>query len=376
MRIAVVRQRYNPYGGAERFVARALAALEKQGAQVTLVAREWKDGGAARTLKVDPFYVGRLWRDRGFARAACARLATAGFDLVQSHERLACCDIYRAGDGVHRQWLENRARAAGALARLADTLSPYHRYVLDAEAALFASPRLKAVICNSRMVRDEIVRGFRVAPEKLRVIYNGVDLEDFSPARRESLRDAARAGLGVQPRDTVFLFVGSGFARKGLDTAIDALAQASFRGFRLVVAGRDREAARFAARAERAGLGERVRFLGATEDVRPLYAAADCLILPTRYDPFPNTVLEALAMGLPAIVGRRCGAAEIIQPGVNGWVCEPDDAAGLGRLMHEADRALREGTIGTAPRSSAERFGLADMAEQLVALYRELAPQR
>jgi UDP-glucose:(heptosyl)LPS alpha-1,3-glucosyltransferase len=255
-------------------------------------------------------------------------------------------------------------------------MSAYHRYVCDAERRMFEHPRLRAVICNSRMVRDEIVREFRVEPEKLRVIYNGVDLQDYSPARRESLREAARAGLGAAARDTVFLFVGSGFARKGLDTAIDALAQASFRGFRLVVAGRDRDAARYAGRAERAGLGERARFLGAADDVRPLYAAADCLILPTRYDPFPNTVLEALAMGLPAIVGRRCGAAEIIQPGVNGWMCEADDAAGLARLMHEADRALREGGIGAAPRSSVERFGLDSMAGELVSLYRELAPQR
>src|SRR2546430_15219930 len=101
---------------------------------------------------------------------------------------------------------------------------------------------------------------------------------------------------------------------------------------------RAREAARSAARP--APPADGVVSLGARDAVRPLYAAADCLILPSRYDPFPNTVLEAFAMGLPAIVSTHAGAAEIIAQGVNGWVCEPDDAAGGGHPLGEGRRAL------------------------------------
>jgi len=115
-----------------------------------------------------------------------------------------------------------------------------------------------------------------------------------------------------------------------------------------------------------------VRFLGGKEDVRPFYAAADCLILPSRYDPFPNTALEAFAMGLPAIVSSRCGAAEVIEPGVNGWVCEPDDAAGLARLMHEADHGIRGGALPVGARRTAERYGMDEMAGKLSALYADL----
>ena len=68
-------------------------------------------------IRCEPFYIGRVWRDWGFARSVCAALKTHAYDLVQSHERVACCDVYRAGDGVHRQWLAYRARAAGPLAR-------------------------------------------------------------------------------------------------------------------------------------------------------------------------------------------------------------------------------------------------------------------
>jgi len=228
------------------------------------------------------------------------------------------------------------------------------------------------VICNSRMVRDEIQRAFRVAPEKLHVIYSGVDLEHFHPRLGESLRGKTRAELGCRPRDTLFLFVGSGFARKGLDAAIAAIEQGGNEASWLLVVGRDREEGRYKNLAKNL----KVRFLGGQGDVRPFYAAADCLVLPTRYDPFPNTVLEAFAMGMPAIVSSRCGAAEVVEAGVNGWICEPDDPAGLARLMRAADEALRQGRVGLAARATAERFGIDAMAGRLAELHGTLAATR
>ena len=112
LRLAIVRQRYNAFGGAERFIARALPALERAGADVTLISRKADGWGARRTLRVDPVHVGKVWRDWSFARAARSAWRREGFDLVQSHERIACCDVYRAGDGVHRQWLEYRLQEA------------------------------------------------------------------------------------------------------------------------------------------------------------------------------------------------------------------------------------------------------------------------
>ena len=373
LQVAVVRQRYTPYGGAERFIERALPAMESAGAEVTLIARSAEGWGARKVLRVDPFHLGGWWRDASFARAALRAWRRQGFHVVQSHERIPGCEIYRAGDGVHRRWLEVRRASASFSERLGIALNPRHRWLCAAEKRMFEHPRLRAVICNSRMVREEILQSFRIDAALLHVIYNGVDLEAFRPAERAARRGAARAGLGCSPRDTVFLFVGSGYWRKGLDTAIEALALSGSQAFWLVVAGRDRDASRFVRQAERAGLGARVKFLGARDDVRPLYAAADCLLLPTRYDPFPNTALEALAMGVPAIVSTRCGAAEIVREGENGWVCAPGDAPGLAKRMHEADRALRNPDLGATVRASAEPFGLDAMGRQLGLLYKTLA---
>ena len=84
--------------------------------ELTLLTRRWPRGAPHlfTPVIVNPPYVGRLWRDRGFARAVRAAVATSDATLVQSHERIDCCDIYRAGDGVHAVWLDERLADATA----------------------------------------------------------------------------------------------------------------------------------------------------------------------------------------------------------------------------------------------------------------------
>lgn len=372
MNIALLRQRYNPYGGAERFVSRAATALAAQGATVTVVARDWAGAGhQARWLRCDPFYVGRVWRDAGFARAACAVTRRERFDLVQSHERIDCCDLYRAGDGVHAQWLEYRARGLSPLGRLGLRWHPYHRHVLAAERRLFASPRLQAVICNSRMVRDEVERWFGVDAARLHVIYNGVDLEFFHPGLKNAHRQATRRTLGIAERDRVALFVGSGFERKGLPQLLQALHRANDPSLHLIVVGRDRDERRLAATARALGLDARVHWPGPQGDVRPYYGAADFFALPTLYDPFPNAALEALACGLPVVTTLQCGAAELLEDGRDGFLCRDPHridelAAQLGRAAASAP-AMRP-----SARAAAEPCAIGAMAEALLSLYKSL----
>ena len=314
---------------------------------MTLITRSAEGWGARRVLRVDPFYVGSLWRDWSFARAARDAWRREGFDLVQSHERIPGCDVYRAGDGVHRRWLELRSAAASPLERLGIALNPYHRYVCARREGDVRAPAAARGDLQLAMVRDEIRRGFRIAPEKLHVIYNGVDLEHFHPAPARARCAAPRAPSSAAGRATR---CSSSSARASRARASARRSTRSRRGERgrsgCVVVGTRPRAGAFRRQARSLGLESRVRFLGGSEDVRPLYAAADCLILPSRYDPFPNTALEALAMGLPAIVSSRCGAAEIIEPGVNGWVCEPDDAPGTRAAdARRPTRRLRRGRL-------------------------------
>jgi len=375
LKIALIRQRYNPYGGAERFVERAMTALAKQDVEMTLLARSWLGAeelaGEVRMIRCDPFYIGRVWRDWSFARSVCAALKANAFDLVQSHERIACCDIYRAGDGVHRQWLANRARAAAPLERIALALNPYHLYTKAAEKRLFASASLRAVICNSNMVKEEVRRHFGVAESKLHVIYSGVDLAAFNPALRGEWRARKRAELGIADSAAVFLFVGSGFARKGLPQLLRAMT--GVRGAHLVVVGEDRELASMQGAAGDMKLSSRVHFTGGQDDVKPWYGMADCFVLPTLYDPFPNAALEAMASGLPLITTMQCGAAELIESGAEGYVCRDAlDVVELARCLNLAAASGQALRMGAAARRKVEPLGLAGMAQQLTQLYADL----
>ena len=367
LRIALIRQNYRPDGGAERFVSRALDALAAKGVVVSLFARHWKPQAGIHFELCNPPALGRLVRDWGFARAVCNKLSKRKFDLVQSHERLTCCDVYRAGDGVHRAWLERRGN--GQMRGL-DRISLYHRYLLHTERAMFESPRLRAVICNSHMVKDEILHYFAIDPAKLHVIYSGVDLEIFHPRNR--LGRAERLDLLGIPADApVFLFVGSGFERKGLAPLLQAMAHLAKPAW-LIVLGQDKSAARYRALAEQLGIASRVHWAGAVSDPASWYGLGDALVLPTLYDPFPNVVLEAMASGLAIITSTACGGAELVQEGVQGFVRKHDDVAGLALAMAELLDVERAHTMGLASRNAVSGYSLTAMTEQMLKLYANL----
>lgn len=371
MKIALIRQRYTPFGGAERFVANAVRALRAEGASLTVVTRQWENDGESESLICNPPYLGNLWRDWSFARCVCEALKERPFDLVQSHERIACCDVFRAGDGVHREWLKQRRRVLGPLGRLGVAANPYHRYILAAEKKLFRSPGLKAVICNSRMVKEEIQHYFGLAEEKLHVIYSGVDLEAFHPGLKERHGSKMRAQYDIPENALLFLFVGSGFQRKGLRGLLQAMARLPASSH-LMVVGKDKHLARYREQAKSLGLAGRVHFARGQADPGPFYGAADAFVLPTLYDPFPNTALEAFACGLPVITSSKSGAAELVREGENGFVCDALDSGCLASAMARlADRATRS-RLGAAARETVAHLAPENMARQLLDLYRSL----
>jgi len=374
VRLAIVRQKYNPYGGAERFIERAVTALRaKDDVEVTLMAREWQEAPGYSYWRIDPPYRGSLTRDRGFSSAVIRALATVKgrFDLVQSHERIPGIAIYRAGDGVHATWLAQRARAQSAWERLRVNLNPYHGYVLKQERKMFTHRALQAVICNAQMVRDDITAQFRTLPEKLHVIYNGVDLEAFHP-RMSAARAQTRASIGVAMDAPLFLYVGSGFERKGVARLIEALATLPAPACAVIV-GADKSTPRYQALAERLNVAGRVHFLGARKDLPELYGAADAFVLPTLYDPMPNAALEALACGLPVVTTRQCGVREFIRDGENGYVLDVLDAAGLAQVLGVLAAPQRAAGMREAARASVAHLSLDAMADQLIALYQRLA---
>jgi len=364
-RIIFVRQQFSAFGGAELILDRLLAALAARGQAVALLGRAWPGRADIAFIRCDPPKISRAFRETLFARAACELVAREGAALVQAHERVPCCDIFRAGDGVHAAYLEQKARLQRIGGRIVDRLSLFHRNTLALERKLFASPRLSAVIVNSEMVADDVVRHYGLPPARIHFVPNGIDFARFKLEAREEHRAATRARLGVALDRPVALFVGSGFERKGLRRAIRAAA--ACRDVELWVIGHDRRPDAFAAEAARAGLADRFRLIG-TGDPLPYYAAADAFILPSFYDPFPSTIIEALACGLPVVTTTSCGARDVVQKLDRELVCDVLDDDALTAATRKALALATRPDTARRAHGLAEGFGIDVMVDRMMAV--------
>jgi UDP-glucose:(heptosyl)LPS alpha-1,3-glucosyltransferase len=371
-RIAFVRQRYTAGGGAERIIERAIERLRlRQQVEVTVLARRWPEQAGIKGIRIDPWHMGRTWRDASFERAVEACIARERFDLVQSHERIAGATIFRAGDGIHAGWLERWLPTLPAWRRALVRASPYHRFTLARERRMFADQGLRAVIANSQFVANDVIRHFPSAAPLIRVIRNGVDSTHFHPGLREQHRAATRTALGIPANARALLFLGSGFERKGLATAIRTLATLPT-DVHLVIVGRDRRQGRFRALAHGLGVESRTRWLGAVSDPRPQLGACDAAILPSLYDPMPNSVLESMACGLPVAASTFTGATDLIRHRENGVLAHPLDQAAWNLetawLLDPANTAR----LGVAARTSVEPLTMEAMVDGWTSLYEAL----
>ncbi|MFZ4115872.1 MAG: glycosyltransferase family 4 protein [Chthoniobacterales bacterium] len=309
--IGFVRRGYSTTGGAEAYLKRLAAGILARGYRVVLLGSgEWPTeawpGG-----EVVAFPHHSL---RSFAKEVLEYKKAGKIDLLFSLERVPGCDIFRAGDGVHAAWLERRKIREPAWKRLLSSLMPRHRELLALERELFSPSSSTLVIANSAMVAREIQERFSFPGSHVEIIPNGVPpVALWSPAERHAAREALRIEEGT----FVLLFVGSGWKRKGVAIAIQAVdrlhQQDPNSNVRLWVAGKG---------PSRNYKSKAVRFLGPVQKMELLYSAADLFILPTLYDPFANASLEALAAGLPVITTAANGCAEVIEEGVHGSVIQ------------------------------------------------------
>ena len=368
LRIALIRQKFRFDGGGERIVSHISDILSSHGHDVSLIARQW-EGTNSSVLKCNPPKWTRVQRESLFAKQAITISEQENFDLVQSHERIPGCQVYRAGDGVHRCWLEERSRKMSGWRRWLLFRNHYHRYMLAAEKSMYEDSRLKCVICNAQMVADEIQKQFAINPAKLHVIYNGVDTTRFHP-KLKKYRTRVCNELQISPEQSIGLFVGSGWERKGLTQAIRGL-QASPE-LSLIVLGRDKAQHAFEKLAAKLGVQKQIHFAGVQSDVASYYGAADFFVLPTLYDPFPNSILEAMASGLPILTTTKCGAAEMITNGENGYILDSLDDTGWQNVMQKCSNREQCRSMGLQARSKVEPFTYDAMQQKLTALYDQL----
>jgi UDP-glucose:(heptosyl)LPS alpha-1,3-glucosyltransferase len=367
VRIAFMHRRLAG-GGTEADLRRMAAGLAARGHEVhVFAARADAAPPGVRLRPVPVVRAGRLARLLSFAVTAPRLVARERWDAVVGFGRTPRQDVVRVGGGTHRSYLA-RMEAAGLRARWR---GPYHRAILRLEARALAPGAYRRVLAVSARVGDEVATDYQVPRERIRVLYNGVDLERFHPAHRATLGPALRRALGIVDGQRVCAAIGSGFARKGFDLLLRLWDEAPPPDTVLVLVGDDERLGHY--RRQAGTLGGRVRVTGPRPDVDAVLAVADVACLPSRQEAFGNVVLEACAAGVPVVTTRRAGAAELLAGPLAALVIDdPEDLDALARALAHALGPAHD-ALARAARARAEEFPWDRHLDGLEAMLAEVA---
>ncbi len=357
----------------ERQLAELVLGLRALGHQVTVIGRKCRlpaDSGVVfHRVRAPsrPFVLAYPWflltgslavrRHRRGVVQATGAIVLNRVDVVAVHY---CHQVGPANASRSTRLFRGHVRAAAVLKRLG-------------ERVCFAVNRATAMVCVSEGVAEEVRSNFPALSDRVVTIHNGVDTEAFAPGVRAEQARALREELALGADELVAAFVGSEWERKGLEPAIRALPESG--GWSLVVAGGG-ERERYERLADSLGVGDRVRWLGVTSDVQPVYQLANAFVLPTSYETFSLVTFEAAASGLPIMATPVSGVRELIDDGRNGFLISRDPDSIAERLRELAGDPELRARLGAAARESALGYSWQRMVDRHHELYVSLPSGR
>lgn len=304
--ITIMKSQLAKQGGAEKYARLLADALHKRGHQVRVLTTgpcpdDVPYEVVSTTLK-SKTSVSKVWEFEAFCEETLRNSPT---DIILGLDRNRFQTHLRASSGVHKAYLGHRKAFESGWKNFRHILNPLHTTLLHIEKTGIENPDLKVLFTNSNMVKEEILTHFVIDEKKIEVVHNGVEWEALQESFDQwpAFHDNRRFEL---------LFLGSDFARKGLTPLLHALAKLPSRDLHLSVVGHDKKEAKYKALAQKLGLKHKVTFYGSQSDIRPYLQKADCLVIPSHYDPFANVTVEALAMGLFVVSSKTNGGCEVL----------------------------------------------------------------
>lgn len=334
-KLAFVLSLYFEYGGMQRSMMRIAQECVRRGHEVHVFTGGWQ-GERPDNLEVhllDDRALTNPGRNFRLARKLHEAVRGRDYDCIVGFTKLPGLDVYYAGDPCFAARVEETKSAWYRLL-------PRYRGFARLEADVFAGGKDTEILLFAHQERDKFIRHYGTEPGRFHMLPPGINRERLlADVPDTSQRQALRAELGIGEKDCFVLNIGSRFRTKGVDRAIDALAslpEALRERSSLVVVGGD-DAGPYRRVAQRLGVGDRVVFTGAREDVARFYYAADVLIHPARSENTGTTLIEAMICGLPVLVTENCGFARHVQQANAGLVCTmPYRQEMLNRQLAEA----------------------------------------
>ena len=325
MHIAIIRRKFNPFGGAERFILRTIEGLKNHGVEISIISEKWPTPSnnepteiMCHAISASAIGKSRSSQLKNFQKSVEHILETHHFDLIQSHERLLGADIYRLGDGIHAAWIDRLSKHKPWYQRLWLKIDPFHRHIIATEKKMAEDKQL-IFVANSPLVKEELIKWYKVPEEQITIIENGINTQEFLPSNPTE-KNIAKIKLNLSSSKPLVLFVGSGFERKGAFHLVKAMALLP--NFQAVIIGHDKHLKKLKSLAMTLGLEGQVHIVGPQHDVKTYLQAADIFCLPSIYDSLPNALLEALCSGLPAVVTKGVGIADKVVQKNAGVLCE------------------------------------------------------
>src|SRR5258708_25997316 len=251
-------------------------------------------------------------------------------------------------------------------ANLTDT--PWFQKVADRMLA----PATDIAIAVSKSTAEFVIKARRMPPERVKVVYLGVPLEEFSRTRTLEEIAAARHELGVSPDELLVGSVTRLHDSKGNSYLVDAARRVLNQrpNTRFVVFGEGPLRPELEARARALGLGERLAFSGFARDVARVVSAFDVSVFPSLWEGTPLTVFEALAMGKPIVATDADGLVDVLTPDRDAVIVAKRDAdalaAGLLRLIDSPEDRAR---LSVYARVTGRHYDIAAFVRKMEQLY-------
>jgi len=369
-------------GGAERYLVDLCTRMADQGNEVHVYTEHWDEEDTRicfHRVKTVPFP--KSLRLLFFAVQSTGQMKKGHYDVTLGVGNTPGTDVLQPHGGVHWAWFWRSLKAYDnpmirAMKFMGRVLSPRQWVSGCIESTPYRNENSPRIVAISDMVKQDMMRWYKIAEDRIAVVYNGVDIERFHPRNRR-YREEIRARHEIGD-EAVLLFVSNNFRMKGLSFLMRALTLLKKEGhsFKLLVMGRDRKGP-YLRLAKKLGISEETIFAGSTGQPERYYGAADMLVHPSFYDACSLTVLEALASGLPVITSSSNGASGILTQGKEGWVIEdPTDLEALGRAIRYF---LEEGNRTEASiqgRAKAERFSEKINFDHMKRIFNEVIEER
>lgn len=378
MKIGLVIDSFNPHrGGAEAWTYQHALNLLARGYEVHVIAQDIPAKAAELPIVIHRLEKINTPLDR--AEAAEAKLRTLKLDLIHDMGLGWYCDVFQPHSGcwtaITQQKLLFMPRWFRPIKHRVDSWLPRYRQ-FQSLSKRQAATEDHIFLALSHKVAEEFQLYHQVPTDRIHVVYNGVDVERFAPRRQAEFRQSMRRRLGIPDSDVLAIAVAHNFRLKGVPTlmrAMEILSRKHLPVHAVVVGGKHIVPWQLKAKARRLPM----TFVGAQPDTVPFYAAADMLVHPSFYDTCSLVLLEAAASGLPLLVSRENGAAELLSDGVEGLLLDdPADAERLAVQMELLlDASLRQ-RMGAAARQLASQHTLERNCEEIIDVYRQCAQSR